>query len=131
MSEELNDILGYGKVVKVMVGKNGKDGKPDIQEFHFTPVSIKDMPELEKLLKEFFESMDGKNVGDQKAMEKAAKIIEMSMRKMHPDVKHDKIMEMFSLGAIAKVIKIVMDVNDFLTEMGEIKEMSEKFQTVE
>lgn len=128
MSEELNDILGYGKKVKVMIGKNGESEEPEIKEFHFTPVSIKDMPELEKLLQEFFNSMDGKKVGDQKSMEKAAKIIEMSMRKMHPDIKHDKIMEMFTLGAIAKVIKVVMDVNDFLVEMGEIKELSEKFQ---
>lgn len=129
MSEELNDILGYGKKVKVMIGReDGDNGEPKIQEFHFTPVSIKDMPELEKLLQEFFNSMDGKKIGDQKSMEKAAKIIEMSMRKMHPDIKHTEIMEMFTLGAIAKVIKVVMDVNDFLAEMGEIKELSEKFQ---
>lgn len=128
MSEEMTDILGYGKKVKVMVGN--KDDKEYIQEFHFTPVSLRDLPELQEKLEEFFTVMEGKTIGDEKALKVAAEIIGMSMKKMHSDIKADQILDMFSLGAIGKIISIVMDVNDFLAEMGKIQEAAEKFKPV-
>ena len=110
-----------------MVGK-GKGGDAEIEEFHFTPVSMKDMPTLEKLLKEFFDLVGNESVGNEKAMLKAAQIIELSMKKMHPDMNSEKIIDIFSLGGVAKILSIVMDVNDFLAGMGKIKEMSNQIQ---
>lgn len=126
---ENSDILGYGKILKVLVGS--KDGEPIIQNYHFTPVSLKDMPELNNLLDKFFKIADG--IGDQwdkSALESSASIIQMSTKKMHPDLSVDQILEQFTLTGIAKAVSIVMDVNDFLSSMEALKNQSLKAEKV-
>lgn len=123
---DFEDVMGYGKKVKVFCGD--KDGQPDIREFHFTPVSLKDLPELQGLLEKFFEITGEKAIGDQEAIEIACEIIHMSIKKMHSEIKVEEISEMFSLGGVAKVVSIVMDMNDFLAQMGEIQKLAKPFQ---
>jgi hypothetical protein len=121
----LDAILGYGKKVQVMIPGEEKDGvvQEKTLELHFTPVSLKDMPELQKLLAEFMGSAET-NEWNKEAIHSSARIIQLSLKKMHPKITEEEISDMFTLGGLARAVRIVMDVNDFLKEMGEMKEMT-------
>lgn len=112
--QEINEILGYGQELKVLVGV--KDGKKDIQLFHFTPIPIAEIPVLMKKLDIFFQNSDFTKWTPEN-QKNAAEIVLASLKRMHPEMTIDYVNEHFSLGIMAKAIKIVMDVNDFLSEV--------------
>lgn len=116
--KEINDILGYGKELKVLIGLK-EDGQKDIRIFHFTPVSIEEIPFLMQKLNKFFDNSDFMKWTEQDK-DNAAEIVHVSIKRMHPDISKDFVKANFGLGIIAKSIKIVMDVNDFLSEVQEM-----------
>ena len=124
--KQINDILGYGEKLKVLVGIDKDTGEDILKEYHFTPVALKKIPALMKMLNVFFKS-SGKSDWNEETIEKSAKILKMSLEKMHPDIKSDEIINSFSLGSLAKGISIVMDVNDFLSQM---QAMNQKMKNI-
>jgi len=128
--KEFNDILGYGKKMKIFVSKNG-DGKEVEEssiELHFTPVSLKELPTLQKKLEEWSDA-SGKGAFNKQAITVAAEIIRMSLKKMHSDYTTEMILETFTYGGLAKAITIVVDLNDFLSDMGELSKLVSQMKT--
>ena len=117
LEKEINDILGYGKIFKVLVGRDDK-GEPLIKEYHMTPVSIKDLPELFEAFDRYMEtcSEQSKNYG----REYAVKMIKMGLNKMHPDINDDEIEKVFGLVAIAEAIDVIVELNDFFSKIQKI-----------
>lgn len=119
--EEINDILGYGRQLKVLIGI-GEDGKQIVKTYHFTPVSLEEIPTSMKRLNDFFNNAD-MTKWTEKDSDNGAEIIMSSLKRMHPEITKDEIKKVFSLGIMAKAIRIVMDVNDFLSEVQEMNQM--------
>jgi len=113
---DINDILGYGKELKVLIGIKDDGITKDIRTLHFTPVSIEDIPHLMQKLNGFFNNTDFTKWTNENK-EDAADIIFMSVKRMHPEITKEFVKIHFGLGIIAKAVKIVMDVNDFLSEV--------------
>lgn len=125
-TEKINkEILGYGSKLDILIGSD--DGEEKIVQYHFTPVALKDIGELTKLLDEFFVVAEKGAWGD-KTIDISAKIIKLSIKKMHPEITLDEIKEQFTLAGIGRAISTVMDINDFLSEMEGIKQMGQKVQ---
>lgn len=122
--EEIGAILGYGKELKVLVGIK-ENGEKDIRTFHFTPVAISQIPILMNKLNHFFTNSDMMK-WTEADKENSAEIVHMSITRMHPDITKEFISNHFGLGIIAKSIKIVMDVNDFLSEVQEMNKTMEE-----
>jgi hypothetical protein len=113
--------------------------KPLIETYHMCPVSLKDLPKLQENLNAFFQQAQSNQgtgginsqlgVGGEWTPEKISaggKIISLSLSKMHPEITEDIAVEKFGLGGLAKAVKIAMDINNFLSEMGEIQTASTK-----
>ena len=124
MEKDLSAILGYGKEIEVAIGRDGESGEIKIEKFHMCPVSLKDIPELQKSLNVFFNSSDtaGKEIWNKETVEEMANVVLLSLRKMHPKVTTDEILDKFGLGGLAKAVKTALDINNFLSEMGEIQQ---------
>ncbi len=114
--KEVNEILGFGEELNVLIGVDKDTKEKNIKKYHFSPVSLKKIPALMNMLNVFFEA-SGNNNWNEDVIEKCSKILKLSLEKMHPDITLEEIKENFSLGALAKGISIVMDVNDFLSQM--------------
>lgn len=114
--EQINKIMGYGQKLEVLIGKNS-NGEDLLETYHFTPVSLEKIPDLSKKINLFLEKTQNGNFNDVGVLNTAAEIIKISLNKMHPNITIKEIKEKFSLGALAKAVKIIMDTNDFLTEM--------------
>jgi hypothetical protein len=114
--KEVNEILGFGEELEVLVGVD-KDTKEKLtKKYHFSPVPLKKIPALMNLLNAFFLASE-KNDWNEDIIKKCSKMLKMSLEKMHPDISDEEIENNFSLGALAKGISIVMDINDFLSQM--------------
>ncbi len=113
--KEVNDILGFGQELKVLVGVK-ENGEKDIQSFHFTPVSIAEIPFLMEKLNKFFSNTDFTKWNDEDK-KNVAEIVFTSLKRMHKEITIEYVQEHFGLGIMARAIKIVMDVNDFLSEV--------------
>ncbi len=113
--QEINDILGFGQKIKMLVGADA-DGKEIIKTYHITPVSVSEMPIIMEKLGKFFDNADVTKWTKENS-DNAAEIILMSVKKMHPDVTLETVSKDFSLGTLARAVKVVMDINDFFTEM--------------
>lgn len=122
--KEINDILGYGQELRVLVGVK-EDGQKDIKSFHFTPVSLAEIPILMGKLDKFFVNTDFTKWNDNDK-NNAAEIVLTSLKRMHPDMTIEYVKEHFGLGIMARAIKIVMDVNDFLSE---VQAMNQSIET--
>lgn len=120
MSDEqiLKDLAGEGTILKLLTGS--EKGKVKYKEYHMTPVSLKDIPELFDLLRKF-EEESNKGVWNKECIDVVVKIIMMSLKKAHPEIEESEIREVFGLGGMAKAIKAAMDMNDFLLIMRELK----------
>lgn len=116
--QEIKDILGFGKEMSVLVGLT-KDGKQDIKKFHFTPAPLEEIPNLMTKLNVFFEGADMTKWTPENT-QNGAEILLISLKRMHPELTVDEIKKTFSLGVMAKAVRIVMDVNDFLSELQEM-----------
>ena len=78
----------------------------------------------------FFDATQ-KKAWNKDSLDQAANVIVLSLKRMHPDIEKDEVLEKFSLGGLAKAVKIAMDINNFLSEMGEISQglnLTEKMQ---
>lgn len=113
--KEINDILGFGQELKVLVGVK-EDGQKDIKSFHFTPVSLSEIPILMGKLDKFFANTDFTKWNDADKTN-ASEIVFTSLKRMHPEISIEYVKEHFGLGILARSIKIVLDVNDFLSEV--------------
>ena len=120
---EMNNVLGYGKIFKVLVGRTD-DGQPDIKEYHVTPVAIKDLSNLFDTFDKYMAVCGDKNkeYGKKYALE----IIYKGLLKMHPDVTKDEIEKVFGLVAIAEVINIVIELNDFFLKVQEMNKKADQ-----
>ncbi|MHA2363872.1 MAG: hypothetical protein ACXAC7_07930 [Candidatus Hodarchaeales archaeon] len=132
MEKDLSKILGYGVEIEVAVGKDGD--KVKIEKYHMCPVALRDIPALQKSLNVFMNASQsaepGKETWKESTVKEAANVVVLSLKKMHPEVTVDDVLDKFGLGGLAKAVKVAMDVNNFLSEMGEIKKgMSEINQT--
>jgi len=116
IEQQTKDILGYGEELEVLIGVDSDTGEKKFKIYHFTPVPLKLIPNLMKSLDVFFKASE-KNEWSEAVIDKSASIIKMSLIKMHPNIDNDEIKSNFGLGALAKGISIVMDVNDFLSQM--------------
>lgn len=114
--KEINQILGFGEEMEVLIGIDKDTNQKNIKKYHFAPVPIKKIPTLMTLLNVFFKASESNDWSDE-VVEKCAKILKMSLEKMHPEITLEEISANFSLGALAKGISIVMDINDFLSQM--------------
>lgn len=123
LTEEINDILGFGKIIKILTGT--ENGKPIIEEFHITPATLEELPELYSQLDIVTKIEDFTN---KKGIEDCAKLIFMATKTMHPDLSVEDIKKKFGLVALAQSIAVISDVNDFLAEMGK---MTDKMKEVE
>lgn len=132
MKQELHDLLGYGKKFSVVVGFDPETKKEKIEEFHMSPVSLKDLPELQESLNSFFNATSGTsgNVWTDETIKQAGNVIVLSLKRMHPEITLDEVLEKFGLGGLAKAVKIAMDLNNFLSEMGEIKKSVGTMETM-
>jgi hypothetical protein len=133
----VNRIMGYGKKIQLLEGVYTKDegehkaGDEKIITIHFTPNSLKELPELFKKLDSYFQA-SGKLL-EIEFQEQAAEIIKMATKKMHPDFNNARIIELFGLDGLAEAIEMVVNINDFFTKMtsiadkmsGSVKKVSE------
>lgn len=118
---DISKILGYGEKLKVFNGKN-KDGDDTVIVYHFCPVTLSDLPNMIEALNTFGSVSESKSFSDSLALESAAKIIQLSLKKAHGEISIQDILNQFSLSDLAKAIKISLSLNDFLSEMQTIKE---------
>lgn len=116
MKDQFNDVLGYGKIVKVDTGDKEKFPEDGIAELHFTPVPLKMMPELLEAINNFSQKAGAGN-WDKPAIDSSIEIIHLSLQKYHKDITKDEIGEWFDLGGLAHVVRIAIDMNRFLEEM--------------
>lgn len=114
--KEVKEILGYGEELEVLVGVDKDTGEDDIRKYHFSPAPLKKIPALMKLLNAFFKASE-KNDWNEDVIQKCSKVLKLSLEKMHPKITTEEIENNFTLGALAKGISIVMDINDFLSQM--------------
>lgn len=150
---EQNDakkILGYGEVLQLLTGRwdsddaNHKKGDPKIEKFHITPVSIKNTDDLISEINDFFGNVEsvmdfqnksamsnGENIKHQKAYTAGINIIFLSTRKMHPELTKDEIKDKFNILAIAKCVQISLELNNFLTVIGEMMKMAKETETMQ
>ena len=119
---QVDELLGYGKKLKVFIGVD-KEGKEVVEEFHFCPVPLRLIPTLSAKLDEFLKAAN-KGSFNESSVKVAAEIIKLSIQKVHPDVSLERVLEVFTLGTLARGIKIVMDVNDFFTEMQALEQIA-------
>ena len=93
--------------------------------YNVTACSLSDMPVLQKLLNEFgkadLNKSDSEMMVDDKSLTLMAKIILMGIKEKHPKITLDEIKNSFSLGAFPVIMKIMMDLNDFLLGMRELR----------
>jgi len=114
---EMNDVLGYGKIFKVLAGRK-ESGENDIREYHITPVAIKNLASLFETFDKYMAECGDKNKNYGK--DHALEIIHQGLLKMHPEVSKREIEEIFGLVAIAEVIDVVIELNDFFLKVQEI-----------
>ncbi len=122
LKQDMHELVGGGQVLRFVVGsQKGEGGKREqiIEEYHFTPVALKDIPKLQDKLNGFFETSE-KGAWNEEALKNAGELIVLSLKRMHDGITVEQVLEKFSLGGLAKAVRIAMDVNDFLSEMGEI-----------
>jgi hypothetical protein len=123
--QQNKDILGYGKKLKVFIGKKKIDDKDtdedEYKEYHFCPVPLSDIPELTKSLDAFGRTANNKS-WSQDALKSIAKIIQLSLKKAHGEIPIETILKEFDFGSLAKSVKIAINLNDFLSEMQAIQE---------
>jgi predicted glycosyltransferase len=124
MEKQFSEILGWGQELDILIGVK-EDGKPDVKRFHFTPVSLSDLPKLMTNINKFSESASNGNFSEE-SVNVAAEIIHMSTKRMHPDWTIEMLKDKFGLVGLAKSIKCIMDINDFLTEMQGINQVMTK-----
>lgn len=134
IQKEVGEIMGAGKVIPTLIGIEEDGETPKIKKYHITPVSLSKLGELGKLLDDFFESTnEEKNnstgLGDD-FIAKGVAVVKMSLLKMHPNIEDKEIMENFGLEGIAKAIKIIMGVNEFTKEVGEMQAQMEKMTSL-
>ncbi len=124
LKEELSDIMGYGKIITIQVGMD-KDKNVITETYHMCPVSLKDLPALQESLNAFLKATEaGKQSFNEETLAEAANVIVLSLKKMHPDFTKEDALEKFGLGGLAVAVKTAMDINNFLSEMGEIQQQA-------
>lgn len=118
----VNQILGYGRVLEVLIGTDD-DGKEITKKYHMTPVSLKDIPVLvqnvDKFMNDFGKEDEQPFAGD--SMDAIGDAIVMSLKRMHPNITKEEVLENFSLGMIGAAVEIILDMNDFLSQMTTVK----------
>ena len=123
LKQELDDVLGYGKVITIQTGM--KDDKVVTETYHMCPVSLKDLPALQDSLNSFLKATEaGKQSFNEETLAEAANVIVLSLKRMHPDFTKEMALEKFGLGGLAIAVKTAMDINNFLSEMGEIQQQA-------
>lgn len=126
MEQQTNNILGYGEELEILIGVNKETGEKIIKKYHFTPVALAKIPPLMEKLDSFFQASENRG-WNEAVIKDCAEILKMSLVKMQPEITIKEITENFGLGSLAKGISIVMDVNDFLSQM---QVMTQKVQTM-
>lgn len=133
--DSINNIMGYGKVIKVLTGlyqeddeKHGiKKGDKKIETFHMTPSSLINIPKTINKLEVFLDNAG--NIGDEKAMDAASDLIVESLKKMHPNITKREVKEKFGLVGLVSAIKYVLEINDFLSQIRQIQDqLTEAYQ---
>lgn len=119
ISQEINNILGYGKEIEVLFGISD-DGSKDIRKIHITPAPLSKLPELYKLIDKVTSIED---FTSDEYIKNACSLIRIATERMHPELTVEVIGEKFGLAAMMKVIRVVADVNDFLSEARETEKM--------
>ena len=116
-SEQINDVIGTAQGGVEVVASHSQ------KTYHFVPVSMRSVPKLSKLIASIDEEMKGatnESIMSEAAMGKMAEVMAMGMREK---LTSDQIMDEFSLGDFPKCFNIVLDLNDFLSGMGNIGKM--------
>jgi hypothetical protein len=121
VSEEVKNILGYGQVIEMLVGIDEETGKTKIEKFHFTPAPLSKISELFGLIDKISEIDD---FTSKEFVDNGANLVKLSIERMHPKVTIEDIKNTFGLVGIMKSIKVVADINDFLSEVREINKLS-------
>ncbi len=124
---KVNQILGYGKVLEVLTGADSNNN-PIIKKYHFTPAPLFEIPSLMQKLDSFFKNTEQGEWNEQ-SMNECAELIKISLIKMHPDITIETIKRDFTLGGMAKAIRTVVDVSDFLAEVQEMNQMIQEVQS--
>jgi exoribonuclease II len=116
-SEQISDVIGTAQNGIEVVASHSQ------KTYHFVPVSMRNIPKLSKLIADIDEEMKGatnESIMSEAAMMKMAEVISMGMREK---LTVDQIMDEFSLGDFPKCFNNVLDLNDFLSGMGNIGKM--------
>lgn len=119
ITKEINNILGYGKEIEVLFGLN-EDGSKDIKKIHITPAPLSKLPKLYELIDKVTSIED---FTSEEYIANACLLIKMATERMHPELTVEVIGEKFGLASMMKVIRVVADVNDFLSEARETEKM--------
>lgn len=112
--EELEAIVGETKKVKV----RGKIWK-------ITACPLSDIPTLQKLIRQF-ESLNNEEVIMERGRVLMAEIIWHGIKEEHSkEVEKEKVMDHFTLGAFPVILNIMLDLNDFLSGMREVRNLGQ------
>lgn len=134
MAIQIEELTGTGEAVRAMVGFDSEKGEIITETFYIAPVALKDIPKMAKALEDFMSLAQDMETEEQtlatlqkdEVQKKAAEIIHMSVSRFHPDLKIEEIENKFTLGALGRVVRIAMDVNDFFTQMVKIEKMAKE-----
>lgn len=133
--KQVNQILGYGKIIPVLVGTYEKDegehkkGDAKVLNIHITPIGIGSIPEFTELVDKFM-NLGDKFLDDAKASAEFTnvgyQIIKLSTKKMHPDFTDEYIKEIFDISFLAESVKIAIDINSFTSKINELTKPIQK-----
>jgi len=122
--DDVNAILGYGKVLRTLIGIYDTDegeykkGDKKYKDYHVTSVSLDKIPELFDKADAFLGNKY--KFGSTEFLDNACDIIKLGLLKMHPNVTIEQIKKDFDLNGIVDAIEIVMSINDFFQKMSGI-----------
>ena len=121
MNENVKDD---GSVITAIVGESKKIKiKDEIYTISACPVA--ELPLLQKKLGQLERIQSGDEINEE-TLKVMAEIAVMGLKEHHPDMTVEKIMKKFSLGAFPVIIRIMLDLNDFLSGMQELRSRAQK-----
>ena len=115
---DIDVIIGEAKKIKV----RGKI-------YHLSASPVSDLPKLINKIEEF-ERIDATTVTDEKALRIMAETIFLGLKEHQKEITVEEIQENFPLSAFPILINIMLDINDFLSNMGKMRQTTSNLKNL-
>lgn len=115
-SEQVEDLRGKDGEGVPVISKRGRT-------FYILPCSLFELPKLYELFAKWQTKQSSGATSSVESMKVMSEIIHFGIKEKHPDMTIEACEKHFTLSDFPKILKVMMDLNDFFAGMREINAM--------